>query len=836
MLSQKKKKFSYNAVVQKPFVPPSRISKTNSNVNFPDDFKSFSQSAKKQKLEEEKKCYQSAATTHPVEKRSLHTDIPKVSEPQDDFINGLMDDDFDFSEAANEIDQIEIAASQMYMKKVPQEEKENREGDAGDILEELLSGSSTGGSAGKFSLKLPKKKIPAVQNGSGPPASYQKVPDIGKQKAPSEKRKFDAMVNPAPCSTSNQQLAKNHEIEFKAKKDKEMMELLNKYKTKMEQAEQKYLSKDGEIRILRDTMRKLSDDEKRHKEKIRELEENLKTQLSEKEQKLLADVEKLKTQLRFKEKEVQDALAKQKQSLPPPSPVPKLKPKSPRAGFHSDAFEKSDKFLSLPDKSEKGTSPTKIKKVFRSKRLQCLMKDNLSQISPPPIYTETEFENAISSIKRSNFRCPHKNKKSEKPTDYVFPNNLHSVLQLVKENDVFIPQFLDQVSSCLQMFGDLISQQHHSSPVSTHVITASAKSEIDGSTTCQHCAKTYSHGLLCLKTLTLAPLSVKKHLIHGLLKHLNKEVDVDRRVESVSIGDTVSFVKYPGVSNCILVNDKKSCKPNNSVQCVSGFQSAVQFWRIFNQLDSSKYEDIAGKLFGVHVSFVSLCEKKHREAYCEYMVGQKAIAKHLTSPNIRRLTATVKILQSFIEMKSVRNLMCSNSECCALLLTYNWLFNEDVQMEGQVLFQQLVSFQSALIACNPSYAATCLLQSECRCAEEIIEFLIIYLFDELAHLQKDVFLSVSAETTVNQYRLLCFRQGMSLLYLLCNWSDVGDRISAVESTYIYLLAGTIKLFRKIPSINEKEVLDLEDLLNMNLDVPDDMMDMINDTTRDVVQS
>merc|ERR1712072_149746 len=138
MLSQKKKKFSYSAVVKKPFVPPSRVAKNN--VDFPDDFKSFSQSSKKQKIEEEK----------------VGTNLPTVCNgkavgqgsvdlmPQDDLMNVLMDDDFDFSEAANEIDQIEIAASQMYVKKVPKEEKENLDF-GGDILDELLSGTSNSG-------------------------------------------------------------------------------------------------------------------------------------------------------------------------------------------------------------------------------------------------------------------------------------------------------------------------------------------------------------------------------------------------------------------------------------------------------------------------------------------------------------------------------------------------------------------------------------------------------------------------------------------------------------------------------------------------------------------
>merc|ERR1712168_1510208 len=246
-LSQKKKKFAYNAVVKKPFVQPSSSVAKNANVKFPDEFRSFSQTSKKQKMAEEKMCSK--------EKRGLSVskegktgrfggemteNLDDLIFPKDDGIllphdDILMDDDFDFSEAAN---QIEIAASQMLnAKRKPKEAKSNLDG---NILDELLSGTSSGSNlsnGSKLSLKLPKK----TTFPSGPSLITTVENMNGACKPKSEKRKFDA-IDPSSDINSPQQ-SKEREVELKMKKEKETMELLSTYKTKMEQAERKYLSK-----------------------------------------------------------------------------------------------------------------------------------------------------------------------------------------------------------------------------------------------------------------------------------------------------------------------------------------------------------------------------------------------------------------------------------------------------------------------------------------------------------------------------------------------------------------------------------------------------------------
>merc|ERR1711931_618850 len=215
MLSQKKKKFAYNAVVKKPFVQPSSSVAKNANVKFPDDFRSFSQTSKKQKMAEEKMCSKEKGGLS-VSKESktgrlggeMKENLDDLIFPKDDGIllphdDILMDDDFDFSEAANEIDQIEIAASQMMnAKRKPKEAKSNLDG---NILDELLSGTSSGSN---LSLKLPKK----TTFPSGPSLITTVENMNGACKPKSEKRKFDA-IDPSSGINSPQQ-SKEREIEL----------------------------------------------------------------------------------------------------------------------------------------------------------------------------------------------------------------------------------------------------------------------------------------------------------------------------------------------------------------------------------------------------------------------------------------------------------------------------------------------------------------------------------------------------------------------------------------------------------------------------------------------
>merc|ERR1711931_36754 len=221
MLSQKKKKFAYNAVVKKPFVQPSSSVAKNANVKFPDDFRSFSQTSKKQKMAEEKMSSKEKGGLS-VSKEGktgrfggeMTENLGDLIFPKDDGVllphdDILMDDDFDFSEAANEIDQIEIAASQMMnAKHKPKEAKSNLDG---DILDELLSCTSSGSNlsnGSKSSLKLPKKTT--FPSGPSLITTVENMNSACKPK--SEKRKFDA-IDPSSGINSPQQ-SKEREIEL----------------------------------------------------------------------------------------------------------------------------------------------------------------------------------------------------------------------------------------------------------------------------------------------------------------------------------------------------------------------------------------------------------------------------------------------------------------------------------------------------------------------------------------------------------------------------------------------------------------------------------------------
>lgn len=241
----KKKRFVYKAVVSQNKTGQNQKRESRDQFKFPDNLDNFvSQPAKKAKLENDTK-------------------------KKDNLLDDLIDDDFDFNEAANEIDQIEINLSQQISTQKPKKDHNDKT---------------------TLSLKIPKNIHPTSQSSLlsplRPPLT-KNIPVFSKGALPpSSNHRYNAQTGSTLCNGDN-----NSTI-------KELQKQLENYKVKLEESEKKYFSKDGEIKILRETLRKQSEDEFKHKETIGKLQHQLKTQQSEKEETLQREVEKLQTELR----------------------------------------------------------------------------------------------------------------------------------------------------------------------------------------------------------------------------------------------------------------------------------------------------------------------------------------------------------------------------------------------------------------------------------------------------------------------------------------------------------------------------------------------------------
>lgn len=360
---------------------------------------------------------------------------------------------------------------------------------------------------------------------------------------------------------------------------------------------------------------------------------------------------------------------------------------------------------------------------------------------------------------------------------------------------------------------------------------------------CQLCQDELNNGLFCLKQLCVVSTKVKEYLLIGLVNYLGKEKDLEQvQIKGLTVNGKTFNAKYPILTSSLMVEKGDCLVLKENPAGYHDYKPAVKFWSAVTKLVLIEdIDEVVTILFNFHSSLIPYNVNKYCEEHCQYMINHKLLQKYMKSFSVDRLLDMIQMLEKLVSVKYIYNLVCTQADDCPLLRIYNWFFDGQFEGNSKVLisFQKLVCLQSSLISCNPREALTCFVKSECRCAGEIIEFLVIFLYDEFKYFQKELFLSVQGSIKLNKLRLTCFRQGMSLLYLICcAENNLGEKVSAVESTYIHLLAGTVKLFRKIPSISNKEVVDLEELLEMDqhIDVPDEMMncDSINTDHKVVV--
>jgi len=513
--NSKKKRFVYKSVIgnqnKQKHEPAPPL------VDFPDDFDSFTQPNKKPKLNLEKA---SPVKTKPENMENFFNDI--------DFGDGV--NDFDL----NEIDKIEIAASQQLglkssnLKPIPKV----------DALDQLLEATQTSKSAlnkTKPTVSSPKnKQLVNKPHTSETKSSTIYLPLSQKNDANKRKLRQSSSIATTSAAISNGVLNSNNEnLEQSFQKQyHNAQKMVSEYKTQLDTIQKKFNSKDGEIKILREKLRKSSEDELRMKEKLLLLESSSKTEQSKKESDLLKEIVKLRTQLDFKEKEVSDVLERQKQNEKSRT----TSYKSPkRENTMLDGFQIKDNKASkptvqqVPVKDEQ-CRPTKVLTLPIDKKLGTRLKSsfikNVKTLSSCSHLVEKlsviDFEPFTNE--QPNFVCQH-TKSGCLISSVSFSNELYSSMVLLEHGDFFIVEFLNNLQKYLRYLDGLFENQIEKEILAGRVENATQEKNIlnpkrkDSNTLpCLTCAHLYEIGLkslLFLKESCIVFESVRNYLLHS---------------------------------------------------------------------------------------------------------------------------------------------------------------------------------------------------------------------------------------------------------------------------------------------------------------------------------
>lgn len=440
----KKKRFVYKAVVSQNKTGQNQKRESRDQFKFPDNLDNFvSQPAKKVKLENDKK-------------------------KKDNLLDDLIDDDFDFDEAANEIDQIEITLSQQISTQKPKKDHNDKT---------------------TLSLKIPKNIHPTSQSSLlsplRPPLA-KSIPVFSKGTLPpSSNHRQNAQTGYTLCNGDS-----NSKIE-------ELQKQLENYKMKLEESEKKYFSKDGEIKILRETLRKQSEDEFKHKEAIGNLQHQLKTQQSEKEETLQREVEKLQTELQFKVKEIDDLHQKQKRLAANQSVRQNQSPKLQNlASFPVDGFMARSK--DIGDKQETTSETTSKKKKVFIRTFTNIWQDT-GHLNNSMIV----FNDVIKNLtrKQDHNLCNHPGKESKINKEELFLDfqvEFNSAVQLL--NQKCVTHFLHKIHDKIQTLYQKLNENSNIQELNSQSRTSQ---ESTFKYNCISCSRTCLLGFLSLSVLRI---------------------------------------------------------------------------------------------------------------------------------------------------------------------------------------------------------------------------------------------------------------------------------------------------------------------------------------------
>eukprot|EP00111_Clytia_hemisphaerica_P016179 TCONS_00047888-protein len=864
--NSKKKRFIYKSVLGNASTKQKKHEPAPPLVDFPDDFDTFTQPTKKMKLDLEK-----SPTTAQKKK------IEKTDNYFDD-INFDDDDAFDLKE----IDEIEIAASQQLGLKPKTNPVKSTIKDPLDQLLEDTQHIRPSIANGRSTAFMPPKDRPGPSTSNKYQNNDRTVHLPLSQRNDSYKNKLPVNQNSttmnAPSNRTNghstsiynhrnrnetyteqQQINIQNEAEKKRnleesfqKQYHQAQKTVTEYKTKLDTMQKKFNSKDGEIKILREKLRKSSENEMKIKERLVTLESSSKTEQSKKESDLLKEVEKLKTQLKFKENEVKEAISKQKQLERQPRVKPPLKSpikdnKIPDGFQQTKETKEKDKSLKLPMIQIK--KPEKLDRNPMTRLNNYLKKGTISSNSATQIMKKVSLLSLDKpfSVEQPEFKCQHpKNAPFPKEKTSIFMNDIQSSLEMLEQNDAFVVEYvrrlLQYLNSLEQLFSNQTSKDRASQQASSSNKDTGKKRKDSSGTPCNICNQLYQIGILCLFTLKESCLTYRSVCTYLLScfetrrSKSKKNVKLDgvseQMKQEISVDEEKYFKKLPDTNILIKKMNEINIKIHTTTPNTSTGQS---LWENLLYLRKSKLwtctlEELCFE-FQVNLLFWST---KLPEASCfvKWLQNKDHLLNYLSKHKPKRVLQVIQLLTNCVGIKEITKLLCANSERCPLLTVYNTFLLAPEGTGPQDLFdifRSVVRLFSSLIAQPELNAYQVLLSSKCQCSNDIIECFITYLYDEFKDISKSIFNPLSTEVKTNKHyreRLSAFRDGMSLFCKLCvNDKMLSEKRAAVEWSYFNLLAGTRRMYRKIPEVSESEVHPIEDLLEQYYDFDEDMEDV-----------
>ncbi|XP_065661819.1 putative leucine-rich repeat-containing protein DDB_G0290503 isoform X2 [Hydra vulgaris] len=817
MQGNRVKKFVYKSLPESGKNAEQKFQKSNDKCDFPDDLNMLlSQPAsKKFKL------------NNGTKKRAEL--LVKKENMFDEFEDG-----FDFNEAENEINSIEIAATQQVnYKKLSKSNNENDKiiNNPDCILDELMD-DNFGCEIVKEPCSVPlinkntlKLKLPKKNSSSFSSSHKEELPVDGsvilntkkevkvEEKIVNNNQSYKLLAKlPENIATAKQLIENN--------KTHDIICQLNDLKCKLTDSERRYQSKDGEIKILRESIRKMSEQEYKLKESVNKLENELKTQQSEKEKNLLLEVERLQTQLTFNQKEIESIQEQNKKLIiaTQKKKIPSNLKGSPKTSFNAEGFKESSVNQSLISfllpKVSSESSKLSSEKCYKteSKMLYNALKNSMKCFP-----TSSSYWNKFNKIKDNNkqlFFCNHTDNLENKSEIETY-SILQSSLLILEYSDIYIGDFLNKI---IDYISNLKTMLLTCEVRSIEPIKSINNEKHNNQVLCSHCKKVYQEGLYSLFILGESCL-VCKSINSCFLERPGYEIK--REHKKSAFGDTVYLHKYENDDQCMVLVESMESSTINDLQHSSLFSNnqskALKIWKILQEVNNLDQVHFADLFEMVILFYTKLTMGYHNsDILVEYLIKEQLLAKFLQKPTLAKCSSVLYLFQNCLTCNDIYNLICTKSDNCPLLFISQSIVKDMNCSSSYDIFNELVQCLSSLISTNQTKALDTLLDIDCQCAIEVVENIVIFLANNLKTLQREAFSTNDAELTDTvKNQLIAFRQGLSLLCVLCtNDKKIIDKQSSVEWTYIYLLGSAISLFRRMPTVSENEVHALEDLLEM----------------------
>ena len=508
MHGNKQKRFVYKSLADSnKNVEQNNFQKSDDKANFPDDL--------------------NILLSQPASKKfKLNNGAKKISEAVGCKENMLdeFEDGFDFCEAANEINRIEVAATQQVLqsrvnKPANEQVKEYHKDNSSSILDQLLD-DNFGCEITKepcsvplvnrntLTLKLPKKSTNSF-NSFCKDELPGEVSINSNTKKPNIQRLEEKInnINESPKISLNRPPGNMASVQqsFEKKQLLDMLCQLNDLKVKLSESERKYHSKDGEIKILRESIRKMSEQEYKLKEAVHKLENELKTQQSEKEKNLVLEVEKLQTQLDFNQKEIESvqqqnkkliiAAQKKKSAITPKRSV--------KINFNADGFKESPTNIQSLSCSTLPQVSQEIYHKVQSKTLHSIFENSLKCFPKSTSYWDKL--NKIRTNSKDPFFCNHSNSDGNENKLETY-NILQSCLLMLEYSDIYLENFLMKISDYIEKLRAMVIMPGFHLKEN---IKSDSEKKIEKQTLCSHCKKIYQDGLDSLFVLGEGCLTCK---------------------------------------------------------------------------------------------------------------------------------------------------------------------------------------------------------------------------------------------------------------------------------------------------------------------------------------